>query len=69
MNTITIFIIAHKEFYPKRSKSVIDEIDDVLANHYGFSSTQRIFIKTFDKRFRMGEEEAQVIRENAPPNR
>lgn len=49
--------VVYQEFYPKKSKQIIDQIDDVLADHYGFSEAQRNFIKTFDERFRMGEED------------
>jgi len=49
--------VVYQEFYPGKSKHIIDQIDDVLADHYGFTEQQKNFIKSFDKRFRMGEED------------
>jgi hypothetical protein len=48
--------VTYQEFYPKKSKCILDEIDDVLAEHYGFSDEEREYIKNFDIRFRMGEQ-------------
>lgn len=52
----TIYKTIHRqEFYSKFSKHIIDRIDDVLADHYGFTNEQAQFIKTFDEQFRMNE--------------
>ncbi len=40
-----------------KSKPVIDEIDSVLAQHYGFTNEEKNFIINYDLRFRMGGEE------------
>ena len=40
--------------YPKFSKSVIDEIDRVLAQHYGFTDEELDFIINYDIKYRMG---------------
>ena len=40
--------------YPKFSKSIIDEIDRVLAQHYGFTDEELDFIINYDIKYRMG---------------
>ena len=48
--------------YPKASKSLIDEIDRLLARHYGFTEEELDFIINYDIKYRMGadtEEEAE----------
>jgi len=47
-NTIRI-----KEIIPKTSKTIIDQIDDILAEYFAFSEKERNFIKGFDIDFRM----------------
>ena len=44
------------EYYHKKSKSIIDEIDTVLAQHYGFTEEELDFIINYDIRYRMGKE-------------
>ncbi len=41
-------------FYPALSKSIIDEIDRVLAKHYGFTEEELDFIINYDIKYRMG---------------
>ena len=43
-----------EEFYPKYSKSIIDEIDQVLAKHFGFTNEELDFIINYDIKYRMG---------------
>ena len=43
-------------FYPRKSKSIIDEIDKVLAKHYGFTEEELDFIINYDIKYRMGDE-------------
>ena len=43
-------------FYPAKSKSIIDEIDKVLARHYGFTEEELDFIINYDIKYRMGRE-------------
>jgi hypothetical protein len=43
-----------QEFYPSRSKPIIDEIDRVLARHYGFTDEELDFIINYDIKYRMG---------------
>jgi hypothetical protein len=40
--------------YPKFSKSIIDEIDQILAQHYGFTDEELDFIINYDIKYRMG---------------
>jgi len=40
--------------YPKFSKDIIDQIDQVLAKHYGFSDEELDFIVNYDIKYRMG---------------
>lgn len=43
-------------FYPAKSKPIIDEIDKVLARHYGFTEEELDFIINYDIKYRMGDE-------------
>ena len=40
--------------YPKASKTIMDEIDGVLAQHYGFTDEELDFIINYDIKYRMG---------------
>ncbi|BCB97071.1 hypothetical protein JZK55_19930 [Dissulfurispira thermophila] len=42
------------EYYHKLSKPIIDEIDCVLARHYGFTEEELDFIINYDIKYRMG---------------
>jgi hypothetical protein len=44
-------------FVVKKSKPIIDEIDRVLAQHYGFTDEELNFIINYDIKYRMGSEE------------
>ena len=44
--------------YPRLSKPIIDEIDRVLAEHYGFTDEELDFIINYDIKYRMGREYA-----------
>lgn len=46
----------YQEFYPRLSKSVLDEIDRLIGNIYAFSEEEVEFIINDAIRFRMGEE-------------
>ena len=43
-------------YYPVKSKPIIDEIDKVLAKHYGFTEEELDFIINYDIKYRMGDE-------------
>ena len=48
--------VIYDEFYPRYSKPIIDEIDRVLAKHYGFTEEELDFIINYDIKYRMGKE-------------
>ena len=45
-----------ESFRIKLSKPIIDEIDKVLAKHYGFTEEELDFIINYDIKYRMGDE-------------
>jgi hypothetical protein len=45
----------YQEFYQSKSKPIMDEIDRVLARHYGFSDQELDFIINYDIKYRMGD--------------
>jgi hypothetical protein len=49
--------VIYDEFFPKYSKPIIDEIDRVLARHYGFTEEELDFIINYDIKYRMGAED------------
>lgn len=46
----------YDQFIPRLSKPIIDEIDTVLARHYGFTDEELDFIINYDIKYRMGDE-------------
>lgn len=48
--------VEYEEFVPKLSKPIIDEIDHVLAKHYGFTDEELDFIINYDIKYRMGRD-------------
>ena len=48
--------VVYDEFYPRHSKPIIDEIDRVLAQHYGFTDEELDFIINYDIKYRMGKD-------------
>jgi hypothetical protein len=51
--------VVYDEFYPKYSKPIIDEIDRVLARHYGFTEEELDFIINYDIKYRMGKDNGE----------
>lgn len=49
-------LVRYREFYPVQSKGIIDEIDKLLAKHYGFTDEELDFIINYDIKYRMGDE-------------
>ncbi len=45
-----------QEFRPSKSKPIIDEIDRVLAQHYGVTPEELDFIINYDIKYRMGRD-------------
>ena len=43
-------------YFPQLSKPIIDEIDKILAKHYGFTEEELDFIINYDIKYRMGDE-------------
>jgi hypothetical protein len=54
-STLTGHII-YQEFYPRLSKTIIDEIDLVLALYYGFTDEELDFLINYDTKYRLGAE-------------
>ncbi len=48
--------VEYDEYYPNLSKPIIDEIDELLAKHYGFTEEELDFIINYDIKYRMGDE-------------
>ena len=46
--------VVYDEFFPRHSKPIIDKIDRVLAQHYGFTDAELDFIINYDIKYRMG---------------
>ena len=46
----------YDEYTPSNSKPIIDEIDKVLAEHYGFTDEELDFIINYDIKYRMGKQ-------------
>lgn len=46
-------IISWQEFYPRKSKGLIDKIDDLLGMVYGLTPKEVDYIKNFDIKFRV----------------
>jgi hypothetical protein len=49
-------IVEYEEYYPQKAKDVIDQIDRVLAHHYGFTEHELDFIINYDIKYRMGKD-------------
>ena len=50
------FVMEKQHFFIKESKPIIDEIDKLLAKHYGFTEEELDFIINYDIKYRMGDE-------------
>lgn len=48
--------VEYDNFYPRLSKHIMDEIDKILAEHYGFTEEELDFIINYDIKYRMGKE-------------
>ena len=48
--------VEFQQFFPQKSKNIIDEIDVALADYYGFNQDEIEFILNYDIKFRMGKE-------------
>ena len=48
--------IEYEQFRPREAKTILDEIDHMLARHYGFTDEELDFIINYDIKYRMGRE-------------
>lgn len=48
--------VVYDEYYPKKSKYLIDKIDSIIALHYSFTDEELDFIINYDIKYRMGDE-------------
>jgi hypothetical protein len=46
--------VVYEEFYPRLSKTIIDEIDEVIGAELGLTAEQLEFFINFEIKFRMG---------------
>lgn len=49
----------YQEFRPSQSKAMIDKIDRLLAEHYGFTAEELDFIINYDIKYRMGQDSGE----------
>jgi len=47
-------VVEYYEYLPKFSKPIIDQIDTILAQHYGFTEEELDYIINYDIKYRMG---------------
>ena len=47
--------VVYDEFFPKRSKPIIDRVDLLLGGHFGLNAEELDFIMNYDIEFRMGQ--------------
>jgi hypothetical protein len=48
--------VVYDEYYPRHSKTIIDEIDRALGEHFGFTDEELDFIINYDIKYRLGQE-------------
>src|SRR3712207_8080133 len=53
-------VIEYQEFYPKESKPILDEIDQVLAEHYRFTAEELDFIINYDIKYRVDRKSTRL---------
>ena len=49
--------VMYQRFRPRFTKPLLDEIDAILANHYGLADEELDFIVNYDIKYRMGQDE------------
>ena len=47
--------VTYDQYWVSKSKPIIDEIDELLAKHYGFTEEELDFIINYDIKYRMGD--------------
>ncbi len=58
--------VEYDGFFLRYSKPIIDEIDRVLAQHYGFTEEELHFIVNCHIKYRMGPETDKAAEEDQP---
>ncbi|GER86696.1 hypothetical protein KDW_08580 [Dictyobacter vulcani] len=48
--------VIYDEYYPRHSKHIINEIDQILAQHYHFTDEELDFIVNYEIKYRMGRD-------------
>jgi len=48
--------VKFQQFFPQNSKPIIDEIDEVLGEYYGFNEKELDFIINYDVKYRLGKD-------------
>ncbi len=51
--------VFYQEFYPRKSKQIINRIDDFIARIYGLTEEQNLFLKEYDLVWRIDEEKVE----------
>jgi hypothetical protein len=51
--------ISYDEYFVGKSKPIIDGIDRVLAEHYGFTDEELDFIINYDIKYRIGQDDGE----------
>lgn len=46
-----------QKFFPKHSRSIIEEIDEAISKYYDFTEEELEFIKNYDLKYRIGKDE------------
>jgi hypothetical protein len=47
------------EFYPKKSKNLLDDIDRRLSSHYRFTEEETDYILNYEIKYRLGADEEE----------
>jgi hypothetical protein len=50
-------LVDYDEFYPRKSKRYIDDIDILLASYFGFTDTETDYVLNYDVKFRLGADD------------
>ena len=57
VNSKTKGLVLQRQYYVRKSKDIINEIDTVLSLHYKISEKELDFIISYDFKFRMGDKD------------
>lgn len=49
-------VVRFAQFFPKQSKKIIDQIENILGEAYGLTPEEVDFIINYDIKYRMGDE-------------